>query len=476
MARLKRFQYVDKDHARIVNDTIARIKQTYGENSWNDFEEDNAGRMMIEAFAYITDLLLFYLDRQANESYLLTATERQNIINLCKLIGYTPKNSTPAQADILVSIENVNSNDVVLPSGTSIQTQSGLNFETVKDAVIPAGEPSANVTAVEGETFTESLGLSNGKAWQNFYISRSGILEILNITINDHVWEYVESFADQDSSSEVFTVEIDAWRRAVISFGDGNNGKIPEADERIFVTYRVGGGIIGNVAPNTITVVRDIAQDTKGNTVSIKVTNPDWASGGAEPESINSIKLWAPRHYETQERCVTEQDYDTFANTFNGIAKAKTVIDEEARRKGEANIVHVYALTYGNKENTVALANQALKDSLLLHLNKYKMLTDWIEIHDGKFTAVNFIGTITIAKGFNANAILENVNAELNSLMDINIRDMGEALRISDVYSTLDNIEGVSFVELVNPNKTITPDKDELLILGNTDFSVKVVT
>ncbi|MBQ6775597.1 MAG: hypothetical protein IJP53_03975 [Synergistaceae bacterium] len=74
MAGLKRFKYTDKDHENIVADCIARIKQTYGEKYWNDFEEDNAGRMLVEAFAYIADLLLFYLDRQANETYLPTAS------------------------------------------------------------------------------------------------------------------------------------------------------------------------------------------------------------------------------------------------------------------------------------------------------------------------------------------------------------------------------------------------------------------
>ena len=130
MAGLKRFQYTTKDHEDIVEDCIARIKQFYGENYWNDFEEDNAGRMLIESFAYIADLLLFYLDRQANETYLATATERQNIINMCKLIAYIPKSAKPAQAIVTVSIDKVNNTDVTLPAGTQITTQDNLVFET----------------------------------------------------------------------------------------------------------------------------------------------------------------------------------------------------------------------------------------------------------------------------------------------------------------------------------------------------------
>ena len=128
MAGLRRFQYTKKDHAEIVEDCIARIKQTYGENNWNDFEEDNSGKMLVEAFAYIVDLLLYYLDRQANETYLPTAHERQNIINMCKLIGYTPKGAKSALANIRISMSKTHNLDVILPSGSQIETNDGLEL------------------------------------------------------------------------------------------------------------------------------------------------------------------------------------------------------------------------------------------------------------------------------------------------------------------------------------------------------------
>ena len=474
MAGLRRFQYTKKDHAEIVEDCIARIKQTYGENNWNDFEEDNSGKMLVEAFAYIVDLLLYYLDRQANETYLPTAHERQNIINMCKLIGYTPKGAKSALANIRISMSKTHNLDVILPSGSQIETNDGLIFETQEDAVIKAGELSVDVTAIEGETFEEVIGTSNGEAWQEFYLQRSGVIEILDAVINGNKWKAVESFAEQSYDDEVFTAEIDAWRRAEIFFGNGKTGKIPDTGERITIRYRVGGGIVGNVAPDTITIMRDIATDSNGNKISVSVTNPDWASGGAEPESLESIKLWAPRFFETQDRCVTQQDYETFATNYGGIAKAKVIVDDNLRTKGEANVIHVYVLTYGSDNNSVAIANQALKDELLEYLNTYKMLTDWLEIEDGKFTYVNFSGTVTIAQGFSIDNILEEINIVLTSLMNVDTRDMGEPLRISDVYSAIDNLEGVSYVELQAPIETLVPDDNELLVLGTINFSVAV--
>lgn len=476
MAGLKRFQYVDKDHAAIVADCISRIKETYGEGAWNDFEEDNAGVMLLEAFAYICDLLLFYLDRQANEVYLSTATERQNLINLCKLIGYSPSGAKPAQADITVSIKDTHDTDVTLPAGTQIETQSGVIFETEADAVIKAGELSTIVGAVEGETHEDLIGSSNGEAYQEFYLPVAGVIEVVGVSVGDHVWDAVDSVADHMPEDKVYMAELDAWGRVRITFGDGISGQIPREGERITATYRIGGGVRGNVAPDTITNVRDIATDRNGASVPVSVTNKAWASGGREPESAESIKLWAPRYYSTQKRCVTQGDYEAFAKTYNtpnvgAVSKAHAVVRE---RTGEANIVRCYILTYGEQEGTIALASQALKDDLLEYLNEYKMLTDWIEIEDGKWKAVNFAGTLTISAGIKAATVLDNVNASLQSLLNIETRDMGEFLRISDVYAAIDNIEGVVHVELEMPTATIPAEANELLVLGDINFQVKV--
>ena len=123
---------------------------------------------------------------------------------------------------------------------------------------------------------------------------------------------------------------------------------------------------------------------------------------------------------------------------------------------------------------TVALAPQALKDALRAYLNDYAMLTALLEIEDGSWRSVDFKGVITISPGFKAGAILDNVTVALETLMDIETRDIGEALRISDVYVAIDNIEGVVHVELETPTSTVSADENELLILGDIDFSFKI--
>ncbi|NCB06041.1 MAG: hypothetical protein EOM69_11065, partial [Clostridia bacterium] len=146
---LNRFQYTAKDHAAIVEDCVSRIKERYGDK-FNDFVEDSSVMMLIEAFAYQVDLLLFYLDRQANETYLPTAIERQNVINLCKLVGYAVSGARPAEVDLTFSLNEPIGSGVRIPKGAAVGTEGGVLFETKEDAVIPAGETSVVVGAVQG--------------------------------------------------------------------------------------------------------------------------------------------------------------------------------------------------------------------------------------------------------------------------------------------------------------------------------------
>ena len=98
------------------------------------------------------------------------------------------------------------------------------------------------------------------------------------------------------------------------------------------------------------------------------------------------------------------------------------------------------------------------------------MLTDWLEIDDGKIKSVDFSGTVTMSEGFNKSSVLHKISDAINNFMNVDTRDMGEPIRISDLYALIDNIEGVSFVELDSPSHTITPESNELLTLGSIDF------
>ena len=308
MSDLVRINYIDKDHDSIVSDVIAQIKAKYPD-TWTDFEHDNAGRMLLEVHAYIIDLLLFYLDRQANECFLVTARERQKAINCCKAIGYVLSSAVPSKVTVKITLKYTVPSNVTINAGTELTTSEKIVFELDADVIILAGELNGFGTATQGKTYTEILGISDGSANQSFLISKTGVIDIKQISVGYEKWTEVESFAFASALSKNYTVEIDALGRGKIIFGDNRNGLIPTAGSMVKIVYRVGGGLKGNIVKNTLIKVNGTGYDANGQPVAVTVTNEEAATGGEDEETIAHARKWAPVTYSQQNRLVTEEDY-----------------------------------------------------------------------------------------------------------------------------------------------------------------------
>ena len=471
MSELKRFSYMARDYESIINDCAARIKAKYPD-TWNDFYEDNLGVVILEIFGYLCDTLLFYGDRQALETYLATATERQNVINIAAAIGYRVAGASPSTADITFSMDEARARDVTVPAGTQIATQEGVVFELIDNVVISAGNISATGGARQGVTYSEFLGTSSGDAGQSYFIDRQGIVAITAVYVGGVAWEPVDSLFEQEADSRAYKATLNSDGTAQVAFGDGDYGAVPPQGEDIEIVYRVCSGARGNVLAGTITTMRDVATDTAGDRVQVTATNASAATGGADQESLTHIKNWAPKYYETQDRCVTQSDYETRAVSFDGgdagrIAKCHAVVTEQT---GAANVVTLYVLSYSSEEG-LALTSEALKTALSENIAQYQMLTDWVEVDDGTITPVDISGNITMLSGFRESTVGTKVNASLESLFDPEIRQMGQVMRISDLYGAIEDSEGVDFVELSSPLVSITPDESTVLTLGTVELT-----
>jgi hypothetical protein len=91
--------YTSRDYASLRNDLIQRVKRRTG-NTWLGTDPSDFGVAIIEAFAYMGDMINYYIDRVANESYILTATQRQNLLNLASMYGYSPTGYVGANVDL----------------------------------------------------------------------------------------------------------------------------------------------------------------------------------------------------------------------------------------------------------------------------------------------------------------------------------------------------------------------------------------
>ena len=135
-----------------------------------------------------------------------------------------------------------------------------------------------------------------------------------NTTAGDQVWRPRRDLLDESGDTRAFVVEMEADRVAWLRFGDGIYGASPTTE--LIARYRVGGGLMGNVGAR---VLAHVVSDVPG---LLGVTNPLPALGGAEPETMQQVRIRAPQAHRNRPRATTASDYAVLARSFPGVARA----------------------------------------------------------------------------------------------------------------------------------------------------------
>ena len=189
---------------------------------------------------------------------------------------------------------------------------------------------NANVgLATNGQSVSEIMGNGNASTPnQSFTLKQSpltftqaptptGRQSTLQVQVNGVAWTEVPSLYDEGPSQQVFATLNEADGTTDVVFGDGVEGAVlPTGQNNLIANYRIGLGSAGNVGANTVTTLVDRPLGVSG------VTNPGAATGGQDPESVSDIRSNAPLTVLTLGRAVSLEDYENYASTFAGIAKA----------------------------------------------------------------------------------------------------------------------------------------------------------
>ena len=185
------------------------------------------------------------------------------------------------------------------------------------------------VAATQGETMHEILGSGDStnsalplslKQSPLTYVASSanmGATSTLQVWVNNLQWHEQDDLLDAGPSDRVFITSRDAKQGVTVEFGDGLEGaRPPTGQANIRAVYRKGIGSGGNVMSGQLSQALDRPQGLKG------VTNPDAATGGADPDSADDARANAPLEVLTLGRVVSLEDYQNYARAFTGIAKA----------------------------------------------------------------------------------------------------------------------------------------------------------
>jgi hypothetical protein len=446
--------YTNRDFSSLLASLLDLADQKLPE--WTDRSENDLGRLLLELFAYVGDVLLYYQDRIANEAFLATAVERRSVIDLLALIGYTMATPAAASARLMLRAPNDATTPVRVEVGARFATQAlpgrpavefsylpvtGLPLEVPRDG--SGGEISFDLTVLHAtQIVNELLGTSSGDTSQSFRLAQRPVLlprdpdsqENLRVEVDPgggfQVWQKRGTLLYSLSDDPHFSVQINENDEAEIVFGDGTYGRIPPTGSPIRATYLIGGGEAGNVGANTITVPKS------GVNVPVTVTNPQAASGGADRESIEHARQQAPQVFRSLHRAVTADDYAALAENVPGVARAVAVAPAW-------NYVDLYVVASGGLELT-----DDLRARLLQYFEERRMVTTLVSVRQPVFVSIDLTVEVGVEPIFYRVDVQQRVEEALADLFRIDVLDFGQTFYLSKVFEAVEAVEGVAFARV----------------------------
>ncbi|MHB1458430.1 MAG: baseplate J/gp47 family protein [Armatimonadota bacterium] len=468
--RRGRLPYVDKDYDSIREELIERIPQLT--ERWTDFNASDLGVVLLELFSGIADMLAYYVDAQAAECYLPTARQRQNIANLCALVGYRLHGPIAASSQVVFTLGQSLSEDIIIPSETAVSAADEIQpvpFVITRDLIIPAGNTIGEVDAVQGVIISESF-IGTGTPCSRIILSRTDIAHgSVIIKVANTTWTSVDHFADSNSEDMHYRVEIDGLDNVSIIFGDGKCGAYPTEGQQIEISYLATLGSNGNLAPHRINTLLSTIYASNGESVGLSVDNIIAATGGADRESQEHAKAIAPTTVRSTWKAVTRDDYAALCLAFPGVAKAKImdINDDPSLR--------IYTVRICIAPEGGGLPSPLLKSDLTDYLEARRLLTIDAGIVDPVYIPVNINAELFIYPGEVAETVRSRAQDALIKYFAFENQDFGKELYLSDLIVLLDGVQGVSHVVLREPFTDVLPGSREIPVLGNVLLTISEV-
>lgn len=350
-----------------------------GQDVLKDYNyEGSALSVLIDCLSYNTHYNSLYTNFVANEMFLDSASKYSSAVSLAKTIGYTPTSYRSAKAVITLTVTlpaNETPASLTLPRGTSFISPVGnlsYNFMTLTDYTVPRSNGVyvfSDVELFEGSYQTRTY-IANDAT--QYVIPHKNVdtttLQVLVRESNNssvtNVFSYADNMLHVKPTDSVYFMKQreDLFYEAY--FGNGYIGKAIDTGNVITLNYLVSSGSVVNGA-KIFTYFGGFRPE-----VEYAVTVTSVAIGGAENESLKSIKFNAPKAYISQNRAVTVSDYETtIYNNFPNIQSVKVW-------GGQDNIPKVYGKVFVcAKPFGREYLNTDEKNAILEVLNSRKVMT-----------------------------------------------------------------------------------------------------
>ncbi len=479
----------DRNFAQLVADAVKRLRDTCPD--WTDLSPGDPGMVLLELFAYLTETMIYRLNRLPDKAY----------VEFLNLIGLRLEPPRAAAVRLRFSAASPPTRGLEIPRGTRVtvdRDQAGRQptvFVTTKDISIAAGDPAAEVMAYHCEWVEGELaGVGTGLASQWVRAKRAPIVaaggEDLELLVGIEasadelkgartrsvdflgkvfrIWSEVPDFSHLDESQEcVYVCERStgtiAFAPQVMLLGpDGLQSRqlaqVPARDREIRLWYPTGGGPAGNVAANSLTVLKDAI-------AKVTVNNPLPAVGGRATETLENALRRGPQEFHELHRAVTAHDFEQVAVRRGGVARAKAFTSVRLWAHAEPGNVEVLlvpqlpeAVPFTALAPDLLQGNQTPEALSLIQseLDSRRPLGTFCSVNWVRYKTVSVKARVVVYRGEDPRAVRSRVLDRLYqticpvaSPMQASGWRFGQSLRVSHIFDIALAEPGVSYADRV---------------------------
>ncbi len=445
------------------------------QTEFKDYDFEGSGmNIMLDILAYNTHYLGFNANMLANEMFLDSASLRSSVVSHAKTLGYEVTSARSPIATVNVALVTTSASKT-MPAGTAFSsTVDDVSYQFVTIADITANNAGGsvtfnNVSIYEGTYLTSKYLVDTTNPEQRFLLpdNRSDTstltVQVQNSASDSTLTTYTKAtdISQISSTSSVYYLQEVENGFHEIYFGDGNVSKALSDGNIVILNYVVTNKTASNgassfSAPSTIDGVSDITVTTVSN-----------AGGGAEPESLASIKLQAPLDYASQGRAVTTDDYVTYTKKLFANTQAVSVWGGEDGgfdpATGVTSVPEYGKVFISIRSTTGQNLTDTEKTQLVNDFGKFKVtsITPVIVNPETTFIILNTSFQYDSNVTTKTQSDLETlINTTISNYNSDNLQDFNKPFRHSQLTGLIDDTDDsiLSNVTTVTLAKFVTPD------------------
>jgi hypothetical protein len=440
-----KFTNLDFDQIKTSIKDYLRANSTFTDF---DFEGSNFS-VLIDTLAYNTYITAFNSNMVVNESFLDSATVRENVVSLARNIGYVPRSRTAAKAQVSFNIPTTATPTLTLQAGlVCIGSVDNTSYtfsipDNISSNVVGGTASFKNIDIYQGTFLTKQFTV-DGSLDQRFILNNSFIdtstisVYVKGIDDSGLGVEYfsVDNILEVNSTSRIYLLQEVQDEKYELLFGDGLIGKKLENNAVITVNYIVTDGEDGNGA-SSFSFAGSTSPNSETGSVSV-ITNQS-SQNGSEIESIDSVKYFAPRIYSSQYRAVTSRDYEAIIKKIYPDTESVAVIGGEELDPPEFGTVSISI-----KPKNGTFVSDFNKEQIKNKLKQYSISGINQKIIDLKILYVEIDSSIYY--NYTQVSAVESLKTKvINSLTEysdsVDLNSFGGRFKYSKVLQIIDNTD-----------------------------------